>query len=514
MKTKLFFLSTIFTTLLSAQTFIVNDTFETDVLGSLPAAWIIRYNGSGNANQIIVDNPVQNGTKSFQMEGVGGWSSTIYKIPSNIPNLVTLEAWVLPEKILSDYVGSIGLGDLDTGTWGTYTSRLSFINGKIVATHYPGGTNYIIQDYLPNTWYHIKMQHNLAANTYKVYINDVLSSGNDGNGATTVFPMNSSVSKHIILVAGNAGTTKMFWDDVKLYETKELVAYYPFNGNANDESGNNHHGTVSGPTLTEDRFGNPNSAYYYNGANNNIDIGAWENGGPMSFNLWVKWDSFTNWGLIMDLSLGKNNNNIYIGNQSTSNTLMFHTLDESTKYLFYCNDTATYPNSPLTLNAWTMITCTVDDTGLMKAYKNAELIGTFNGFTPKKMVRTNQYFGSYNYPENGYFKGTLDDIRMYSAVLSASEISSLFTNNSLNAEKFKTATESNFYVSENTLHFTNNQNLNEIKTIKIYNLLGQKVFETSKVEKEISLKQIKQGVYIIKVGDKNSGIQTQKCFLP
>jgi hypothetical protein len=44
-----------------------------------------------------------------------------------------------------------------------------------------------------------------------------------------------------------------------------LVAHYPFNGNANDESGNGNHGTVHGAKLTQDRFGNPNSAYYFDG---------------------------------------------------------------------------------------------------------------------------------------------------------------------------------------------------------------------------------------------------------
>jgi uncharacterized protein YecT (DUF1311 family) len=43
-----------------------------------------------------------------------------------------------------------------------------------------------------------------------------------------------------------------------------LVAYYPFNGNANDESGNNNNGTVVGASLTSDRFGNPNKAYSFN----------------------------------------------------------------------------------------------------------------------------------------------------------------------------------------------------------------------------------------------------------
>ena len=44
-----------------------------------------------------------------------------------------------------------------------------------------------------------------------------------------------------------------------------LVAYYPFNGNANDESGNGNHGTVNGASLTEDRFSNVSSAYDFDG---------------------------------------------------------------------------------------------------------------------------------------------------------------------------------------------------------------------------------------------------------
>jgi sulfatase modifying factor 1 len=44
-----------------------------------------------------------------------------------------------------------------------------------------------------------------------------------------------------------------------------LVAYYPFNGNAQDESGNGHDTTVSGPALTTDRFDNADSAYLFDG---------------------------------------------------------------------------------------------------------------------------------------------------------------------------------------------------------------------------------------------------------
>jgi hypothetical protein len=51
-----------------------------------------------------------------------------------------------------------------------------------------------------------------------------------------------------------------------------LVAYYPFNGSANDESGNGNNGVVNGASLTNDRNGNGNSAYSFNGINGSISL--------------------------------------------------------------------------------------------------------------------------------------------------------------------------------------------------------------------------------------------------
>jgi hypothetical protein len=52
--------------------------------------------------------------------------------------------------------------------------------------------------------------------------------------------------------------------------TNGLVGWWPFNGNANDESGNGNNGTVNGAMLTTDRFGNANRAYSFNGISDNI----------------------------------------------------------------------------------------------------------------------------------------------------------------------------------------------------------------------------------------------------
>jgi hypothetical protein len=53
---------------------------------------------------------------------------------------------------------------------------------------------------------------------------------------------------------------------------KGLVAYYPFDGNANDESGNGNHGTVRGARLTTDRFGHQDSAYVFDGVDDYIAL--------------------------------------------------------------------------------------------------------------------------------------------------------------------------------------------------------------------------------------------------
>ena len=55
--------------------------------------------------------------------------------------------------------------------------------------------------------------------------------------------------------------------------TNGLVGWWPFNGNANDESGNLNSGNVNGATLNIDRFGNTNSSYSFDGINDFIDLG-------------------------------------------------------------------------------------------------------------------------------------------------------------------------------------------------------------------------------------------------
>jgi len=81
-----------------------------------------------------------------------------------------------------------------------------------------------------------------------------------------------------------------------------LVAYYPFNGNANDESGHGNNGIVNGATLTTDRNGNVNSAYSFDGVNSCIDLTsttvAIQGNADRTVTAWIK-TTFTGWQAIV-----------------------------------------------------------------------------------------------------------------------------------------------------------------------------------------------------------------------
>ena len=75
-----------------------------------------------------------------------------------------------------------------------------------------------------------------------------------------------------------------------------LVGYWPFNGNANDESGNGNNGTVNGATLTADRFGNNGKAYNFNGSSN-IQVpnsNSLQIGNEMTVSVWYTYSYLNN----------------------------------------------------------------------------------------------------------------------------------------------------------------------------------------------------------------------------
>lgn len=77
--------------------------------------------------------------------------------------------------------------------------------------------------------------------------------------------------------------------------TNGLVGWWPFDGNANDISGNGNHGSAVGASLTTDRHGLPNNAYDFDGLNDYILVPG--SGIPVygkTYSVWVNADVLTN----------------------------------------------------------------------------------------------------------------------------------------------------------------------------------------------------------------------------
>jgi hypothetical protein len=92
-----------------------------------------------------------------------------------------------------------------------------------------------------------------------------------GNGSKAVNANLSGLAigttYHVRIIAFNSFGT-VYSNDLEFTtlgapSTNGLVGYYPFNGNANDQTSNSNHGIVTGATLTQDRFGKSNSAYHF-----------------------------------------------------------------------------------------------------------------------------------------------------------------------------------------------------------------------------------------------------------
>jgi len=203
-----------------------------------------------------------------------------------------------------------------------------------------------------------------------------------------------------------------------------LVAYYPFNGNANDESGNGHDGTNNGATLITDRFENTNSAYTFDGVNDYIKVidNGFEKGESFTVSLWVE---------IRGTNPSNNYTNVILDKEVDSDKHEFRVCLSSVysePYDLSCCLNSTSVGASLNSNKWYHLILTTD---------NDETQSWLNGNLNQTVVTNNLimngdqpiYIGSgtyYNSMLDLYFYGSIDDIRIYNRVLTESEIDSLY----------------------------------------------------------------------------------------
>ena len=217
--------------------------------------------------------------------------------------------------------------------------------------------------------------------------------------------------------------------------TNGLVGWWPFNGNANDESGTGNNGTVTGATLTSDRFGVTNKAYSFNGSNSNYITVPDHNSlsftnKQFSFSLWVN-ATPTGSEALSFLSKGYLGNYEYLLRKEQSNN-NFGT------YYWNLNGTCGPYGSPstgssptLNLNMWENYTITADGS-IFKIFKNGVLYLTFTNAPSCSMgngsnnLLFGRYLGNGSPGAESSMNGKLDDIGIWNRALTQEEVTALY----------------------------------------------------------------------------------------
>jgi hypothetical protein len=204
----------------------------------------------------------------------------------------------------------------------------------------------------------------------------------------------------------------------------DLVLFLPFNGNADDESGSGNNGTVNGASLTQDRFGLNGKAYTFDGINDFISIA--DNPSLFSDELTISW-----WYKMNEILGGER---VVIGwvdgghryqqffNGGQLSYLNGYNVAQPGMYfnpIFGLND----------LNVWKNVVVTYQKTGPSTStsviYVDGQLKQTDNHALAMDYVSGPDFFIGKNHNGN-FFKGYLDDMRIYRRILDSTEIVALY----------------------------------------------------------------------------------------
>ncbi|MGL2963690.1 LamG-like jellyroll fold domain-containing protein [Flavobacterium sp. RSB2_4_14] len=215
-----------------------------------------------------------------------------------------------------------------------------------------------------------------------------------------------------------------------------LIAFYPFDGNANDLSGNNNTGTVNGATLSTDRFGNTNSCYSFNGTTDFIKVNNSSslNSSSISISGWFNTNNLPNgvqgnaraiiskWLQQSGCNIDAENYIVELATISNSARLVCATK-------FYNQTSFFSQNQIINTNTWYHFAFIHDEQTGGKLYINGVLISS-NSLLGSKCSTTNSlYIGADNLGNSlwRFFNGKIDDIRIYNIALTQQQISYLAT---------------------------------------------------------------------------------------
>ena len=219
-----------------------------------------------------------------------------------------------------------------------------------------------------------------------------------------------------------------------------LVAWYPFDGNASDMSGNGNHGFVNGATLATDRHGFNGKAYNFSGDDwiqiPHAEEINFQKDDPFSITLWVKSNTGnTELRSIIEKWQGGGSPYPYVIRYKEGGTYNFARYDSS-------SSNSILGNNDIFDQSFTQLAISGDGESFSSFIngvldQSVEVSG--GSITNDKPL----YIGRRGGNMPWFFHGSIDDIRIYNRALSTEEISLLYnyekTPLDLNDSNFRSA---------------------------------------------------------------------------
>ena len=161
----------------------------------------------------------------------------------------------------------------------------------------------------------------------------------------------------------------------------------------------------------------------------------------------------------------------------------------------------TFPISSTGGGVWVHSVLTFKN-GIVKLYNNGTFVNSNSTAMTINTVNSNFRLGG-----NGAII-EFDDLQFYNYELSASQVGELYSNNVLSSSDFA---QNNLKVAlyPNPVRDILNIELeNEIKSVEIYNLQGQKI--KTATSKQVDVSNLSNGVYMVRIQDANNAIETKR----
>lgn len=291
-----------------------------------------------------------------------------------------------------------------------------------------------------------------------------------------------------------------------------LQGWWSFDGNANDETGNGHDGTVNGATLTSDRNGISNAAYSFNGSNQSITVPDHDSlsfpTNIFTFSFWLNWNPNASQELAIMGKRGSMTSNFeyYINKNATTGTnpdcIFPHTwtLPGSNVYIL-----PSVLSSNTTSGVWQHIVIAADGISL-RMYKNGVLVDS----TVAPTINMGNSTGNLTFGTGGgwgstnWMNGSLDDIGIWRRALTHLEIDALYNSLSVSSQEIAPNHKVLVYPNPSSNQFTLVSDLKYIGSkFTLYDYVGKAVI-SGQIESEhtsMDLSGMVNGIYFLSIDE-------------